>query len=1464
MSDGNLLIASSSRSITRSCRALAPARAFGATTQGENELRTHLTASSAETTRAAGRGRLLEGGPAAELVMARAFSGSGAPSIRRVGTLLGLLAMAAAFACALFSSPARAADYGHTTTVAEFGKLGVPGEKIDGGCHVAYDEANDRLYLATGSSIYGLHISPPGTATPVGAPFPIETGQFLGCGDNGIAVDNSAGSSAGNIYAAQGTKITGWTSAGVAAPGWPIEAPSEVCGVGVSSTGQLAVGNYGGEQVIRYNANGTEAGAPLPYTGGRPCQTAVDRTTGDIYASNFFGGEIRKYSAANNWKESVFFVPGGFPPSAQFAVNGAKDRLYVGGGWNREIRVYDTNTAALIETIRMEPPFFEEFYPFGIAVDEATDTLWVGDNWKNVIREIPGALLPKAGTGDPVANRKVSGTVDPDGAGDIEECFVEWRLQSASKFTDKTPCNEATPLTTAGPVTADLPLPTNEVTYAYRLVAVNGERGGARYGEEKTITPHNVANLTTGDATAITRNEATLDGFFDGNSESTEIWFEYGETTSYGSKTTVQTFPSPSGHTDVEAEITGLKAGTTYNYRIVGKNGEGESNGANRTFTTAPAVKDVVTDPATDIDPTSATLHGSLDPDNFTTDYYFEWGKNTSYGQKQPLDPAPVGTSAPGKVELEAELTDLEPGVTYNFRLVGVNDEGTTFGNNQSFTTQSQPTIISFSSTNVSETSADLIATIKPNGFDTTYFFEYGPTLDYGSVAPIPAGTIEGGKVQDGVLAHIDGLSGVPYHFRLHAENQWGETVTADQTFTFNPPTTCPNHSVRQQTGAAYLPDCRAYELVSPGRAGGAALFPDGPKSPLASNPARFTFLAALNVIPGTGEAPNAGLSGDFYVSSRSSSGWTTKYVGVAGNESAAAGGAPGQEYGGGLNGVLTDSAMNRFLIWDRKHQTDLIGGPLAGSYAPLVYDNEGNRLDRWPTNLDEVEDSLKDTNQGGYIGGVRVTPDLSHYVFSSIRTAFLPEGVVVAPGSVYDNDTVNDTVTLVSLLPDNVTPIPQDPTAGTGNEYIRIPAVSDDGSHILMSTQAPSNLKHLYMRVDHTTSYEISADYTDVNRGVKFEGMSPDGSTVFFTTAARMIEEDEDTSIDLYRWEESTGEAELVAVAPGKGNTDSCSPVGFWIGQCGVEVVPWDTHKPVGQVFPPTAPPIDSSIARDTNEIYFYSPEQLDGARGVLGQRNLYVAREGEVEFVAMIDGNKPITRINVSPDGKHLAFITASQLTGYENGSFQEMYTYDWDRDELLCVSCIPSNEPPSAHVEGSQSGLFMSNDGRAFFSTKDALVPQDANGVKDIYEFVESRPQLISTGTGDQEGNIFQPTGLVSVSADGVDVFFSTYETLVPQDENGALLKFYDARTNGGFPFEVPALPCEAADECHGPDSSAPAPPQIGTSARLPGGNVKAGKGKGPSCKKKKSAKGKKKKKKKCGKKKARAKKRGGRNG
>jgi hypothetical protein len=196
----------------------------------------------------------------------------------------------------------------------------------------------------------------------------------------------------------------------------------------------------------------------------------------------------------------------------------------------------------------------------------------------------------------------------------------------------------------------------------------------------------------------------------------------------------------------------------------------------------------------------------------------------------------------------------------------------------------------------------------------------------------------------------------------------------------------------------------------------------------------------------------------------------------------------------------------------------------------------------------------------------------------------------------------------------------------------------------------------------------------------------------------------------------------------------------------------------------------------------------------------------------------------MQVTPDGEHMALVTNSNLTSYDSHWWREMYTYEPRTGRLTCVSCRPDAKPPTNDVHASQNGLFQTENGRVFFSTPDPLVVQDTNEAIDTYEWTEGKAQLISSGIGPSLGNgygfqgVLNKAGVVSVSANGTDVYFATIETLVTQDHNGSQIKVYDARIGGGFPADVPAPNCVAADECHGPSSAAPVLPPDRTSAEL----------------------------------------------
>src|SRR5205814_9847711 len=111
-----------------------------------------------------------------------------------------------------------------------------------------------------------------------------------------------------------------------------------------------------------------------------------------------------------------------------------------------------------------------------------------------------------------------------------------------------------------------------------------------------------------------------------------DFYFQYGTTTSYG-HTTIMQGRIGNLYQSVSANISGLSASTTYHFRIVAVNNAGTVYGADRTFTTlsATGAPVVITNPATNVTSSSATLNGTVDPHGLTTTVYFQYGTTTSY-----------------------------------------------------------------------------------------------------------------------------------------------------------------------------------------------------------------------------------------------------------------------------------------------------------------------------------------------------------------------------------------------------------------------------------------------------------------------------------------------------------------------------------------------------------------------------------------------------------------------------------------------------------------------------------------------------------------------------------------------------------------------------------------------------------------------------------------------------------------
>jgi hypothetical protein len=190
--------------------------------------------------------------------------------------------------------------------------------------------------------------------------------------------------------------------------------------------------------------------------------------------------------------------------------------------------------------------------------------------------------------------------------------------------------------------------------------------------------------VATSPATNVASFSVTLNGTVHPNGVSTNVHFEYGTTTNYGSTTADHSY---SGHTtqNVSATITGLSPNTTYHFRIVGTNNNGTNHGADRTFRTLgpTGLPVVTTNPATNITNSSATLHGSLDPHGLTTHVYFQYGRTTAYAHSTAMQSQTGNTFR----NIAANISGLSTHTAYHFRIVATNSAGTRFGSDRIFTT---------------------------------------------------------------------------------------------------------------------------------------------------------------------------------------------------------------------------------------------------------------------------------------------------------------------------------------------------------------------------------------------------------------------------------------------------------------------------------------------------------------------------------------------------------------------------------------------------------------------------------------------------------------------------------------------------------------------------------------------------------------------------------------------------------
>jgi hypothetical protein len=828
-------------------------------------------------------------------------------------------------------------------------------------------------------------------------------------------------------------------------------------------------------------------------------------------------------------------------------------------------------------------------------------------------------------------------------------------------------------------------------------------------------------------------------------------------------------------------------------------------------------VPTVTTGAASELTPGAATLNGTVNPEEAPIgECFFEYGESRAYGKTVPCaeSPAEIG-SGNAPVAVHANVSGLV-GLTsdeYHFRLVAAQTvKG--FGEDSSFIALLPPAIEDTHATNVSSTSATLQGTLNPRAHDTTYHFEYGTDTNYGSSTP----TLDAGSSAAGAPvapAHVQGLSDdTTYHYRLVAGSVIGTTDGPDATFT-----------TESVGGPLTLLDGRQWELVSPPEKHGAGIIPErfeGAVIQAADDGSGLVYLSQ-NPIESKPEGNRAPEPTQILARRLPGGGWANRTMTTPNDDIHGLPLGEGTEYklfSPNLSEAIVAPTTTEALAPGVMQRTPYLRTESAcaegkpNCYTPLVTTEDtapGAVWDPTPENRPGVQfiDASKNVNHvllGSETALLEGAPEAGLYEWSEGR------------------------LQLVSIDESGV-PV-RGEAGGAGGETNVRGAISNDGSQAFFCVHAEFATcgfeGALYMR-DIATDESVRLD-PETSTTREFQIADESGSRVFFTYA------------------EGSQNEHLAACAFAK--------VGGKLVCDRSEVA----REAVGSVL---------GINASGDLVYFVSEAVLAGG-AVAGEDNLYAARmEGgkwEPSFIATLSqederdwgsfgtGHAEIDRMTarVSPDGRYLAFMSDRSLTGYDNRDAvsgeadQEVFLYDEQSHKLSCPSCNPTGarphgmpygsgaETPLVNNQGIWNGewvaasvpgwvnislrgaihqtSYLSDEGRLFFNSSDAMVPQDSDGLVDVYEYEptgvgsctrsEGCVQLISSGSTGQE-SVF-----LDASANGDDVFFISPTQLTAQDDDTAY-DVYDAHVcTAAVPCEQPSVappPCNNGEAC----KAAPAP-------------------------------------------------------
>jgi hypothetical protein len=900
---------------------------------------------------------------------------------------------------------------------------------------------------------------------------------------------------------------------------------------------------------------------------------------------------------------------------------------------------------------------------------------------------------------------------------------------------------------------------------------------------------------------------------------------------------------------------------------------------------TPETIPDVINGPASEKGPTSATLNGSVNPDGLPlTGCHFEYGTTEAYGQSVECVPAAGAIPADSSPHaVSAHVTGLEAGVTYHFRLVAEDENGSNASGDETFSTPPRPSIDGAAAIELAPEAATLTTRIDPHGFDTHYHFEYGTSTEYGTEVPVPPEDIGAGEGDVSRSQRITNLEEGTYHWRVVAVNENGTSVSPDHTFIY------------ERAGAA-LPDGRAYEMVTPVKKNGALI---GSLSlPEVARDGNRVMSQSIQCFAGA-EACNgqrrSGV-GSPYEFTRTGAGWVTT----------------------AMSPSATALPFSNLMGYEVNTGMAFFSAPPERSAADQLYtrEPEGSFVRVGP--VTPPQEGAKGP-LGGFAGGVEQTysRDLSHLAWEAVPSGFWPSlDETKGSASVYEYAAPGQSQPLlvgVSGGPGSRDLVSRCATALGGISSANPPGMmSADGRVVYVTAvggeecvgtganaATPVKANELLARVDgegpeaHTVvvsarSPKCSGTCSTSPAGdAQFIGASADGTKAIFASTQQLTNQ---------------------ATEDGQGG-DTAVSCHQTTGANGCNLYMYDFADPTAERLIDISagdtsgggPRVQGvlAISEDGSHVYFVAKGVLTpqgnarGEHAQSGADNLYVfernasAPSGRVGFVAGLPSSDEQEWVvvagdpaNVTPDGRYLVFVSHGTLTADDtsrSGALQ-VFRYDAATHQIVRISIgndgfndngnrseptpcgvsVCSEDVSLAFGWNSRRDPTMSDDGAyVFFESPVGLTPRALDDVplaatsppayaENVYEWHEGHIYLISDGKdlgqnaggsphcGSGVGSIEEAASamcLLGSDATGNNVFFTTTDQLVKQDTDTEL-DYYDARicteAEPCLQSPAPQASCREA-ECQGPTLPPPPPPVAATLSFVGPGNATPPQGK-----------------------------------